>query len=226
MNLTDLRSAVRVQTQTTAGDLPDPTIDSFLSQAFERTVNGETEWPFFETHWDIALDPGASTIALPANVNQAGIMALYDMTNNFRLAMVGPEFGDDHYYGPQVGTTYPIQFSLWGGEIQLYPKVQAATVSRPYRLRGYRHALTWLTPANDPDCDARLHVALISYAVALAYAQQEDEVLEGTYMNRWQADVEGARRAIMEPRHHRPLVYAGSIHTSPVPLPSWVLAPP
>jgi hypothetical protein len=67
---------------------------------------------------------------------------------------------------------------------------------------------------------------LISYAVALAYAQQEDEVLEGTYMNRWQADVEGARRAIMEPRHHRPLVYAGSIHTSPVPLPSWVLAPP
>lgn len=226
MNLTELRTAVHVQTQTTTGDLPDSTIDSFLAQAFARTVQGETMWPFYETHWDVSLDPQATTIAVPANVNQAGIMALYDLLNNFRLVQVAPEFADDHYFGPQVGTNYPVQFSVWGDTIYLFPKVQTSDAARQYRLRGYRYPQTWLTPANEPDCDARLHVALIHYACALAYAQQEDETLEATYMDRWQRDAEQARSAIMEPRHHRPLVYSGSIESVPSSVPSWVLSPP
>lgn len=226
MNLTDLRTAVRVQTQTTSGDLPDPTIDSFLQQAFERTVNGETQWPFYETHWDVFLDPQATTIPIPANVNQAGIMALYDMTNMFRLTQVGPEFSDDHYSGVQVGTTAPLQYSLWGGYIHLFPRVQAAEDSRPYRIRGYRYPVMWLGADDSPDCDPRLHVCLVHYAVALAYAQQEDETLESSYMDRWMRDAELARKSIMEPRHHRPLVYAGSIETVPRPVTSYVLVPP
>lgn len=226
MNLTDLRTAVRAQTQTTSGDLPDPTVDSFLQQAFERTVNGETQWPFYETHWDVTLDPQQSTIPLPANVNQAGIMALYDMTNMYRLQQVGPEFSDDHYAGQQVGTLSPVQYSLWGNYIHLFPRVQLSDVARPYRLRGYRYPIVWLADDNSPDCDARLHTALIHYAVALAYAQQEDETLETSYMDRWQRDAEMARKQIMEPRHHRPLVYSGSIDGVPRPVTSWALTPP
>jgi hypothetical protein len=226
MNLIDLRTAVHVQTQTTTGDLPDATIDSFLAQAYARTVNGEMQWPFFETHWDVSLDPDATTITIPANVNQAGIMALYDLTNNFRLVQVAPEFADDHYIGPQVGTNYPVQFAVWGDTIHLYPRVQTSAVTRPYRLRGYRFPLTWLTPANEPDCDQRLHIALIHYACALAYAQQEDETLESSYMDRWMRDAEAARAVIMEPRHQRPLIYSGSIEAVPSPVTSWVLTPP
>lgn len=226
MNLTDLRTAVRVQTQTTSGDLPDTTIDNFLQQAFARTVEGETQWPFYETHWDVSLDPDQSTIALPANANPAGVMALYDMTNSFRLTQIGPEFSDDHYYGPQVGTVAPLQFAIWGDTIFLFPRVQTSSEARPYRLRGYRYPLTWLAATNEPDCDARLHVAMIHFAVALAYAQQEDEVLEATYMDRWMRDAEQARSVIMEPRHHRPLVYAGSAESVPVPVTNWVLVPP
>ena len=39
----------------------------------------------------------------------------------------------------------------------------------------------------EPDCDIRLHQLLAHYAIALCYAQQEDEVLEDVYMKRWQA---------------------------------------
>lgn len=226
MNLTELRTAVRAQTQTTQGDLADPIVDSFLQQAFERTINGESQWPFYETHWDVSLDPQQSTIPLPLNVNQAGVMALYDMTNMFRLTQVGPEFADDHYAGQQVGTTHPLQFAMWGGYIHLFPRVQLSDDARPYRVRGYRYPMTWLAADNSPDCDARLHVCLIHYAVALAYAQQEDETLETSYMDRWMRDAEMARKVIMEPRHHRPLVYAGSIETVPQPATNWVLTPP
>lgn len=226
MNLTELRSLVRAQTQTTQGDLPDPTVDAFLQQGFERTINGETQWPFYETSWDITLDPNTSTITIPGDVNQAGIMALYDVANNFRLTQVANEFAADHFLGPQVGSTWAFMYSLWGNEIQVYPWNRETTYTKHYRLRGYRRPLNWLTPAQEPDCDARLHVAISHYAVALAYAQQEDEQLEAVYMERWQRDAEAARRAIMEPRHQRPLVFAGSISMVPRWGASWVIDPP
>src|SRR5580765_7811773 len=110
MNLTDLRSVVRVQTQTTSGDLPDPTIDA------------ETQWPFYEQTWDVTLDPGASMIALPGDVNPPGIHSLTDKVNNYRLQMVAPEFAEGWYVGPQVGTMLPTQYSVWGGQITTYPR--------------------------------------------------------------------------------------------------------
>ena len=46
--------------------------------------------------------------------------------------------------------------------------------------------------------------------ISLAYAQQEDDVLEDRYMKRWQQDVEMARSAIMEPARNRPIVMYGN----------------
>ena len=226
MNLDELRTVVRTQTQTTAGDLPDPTIDSYLRQGFERTINAETRWPFYEQHWDLSLLAGEYMMALPGDVNPPGIMALYDTTNGFRLTQIAAEYGDDHFAGPQVGTISPVMFSVWGNTLYVWPRVQTSSVDRPYRLRGYRKPLLWLNASNEPDCDERLHLPLTHYAVALAYAQQEDETLETTYMDRWQRDVEMAHRAIMEPRHQRPLVMAGSIDSYDVKGPAWVLVPP
>ena len=226
MNLEELHGVVHAQTQTTSGDLADSTIDTFLRQGFERTINAETQWPFYEQSWDLVLTAGEMTMSLPGDVNQAGIMALYDTVNNFRLTMIAPEYGDDHFAGPQVGTTCSVMYSLWGDTVYLWPKLQPSSTDRLYRLRGYRRPLSWLTTSNVPDCDERLHLPLTHYAVALAYAQQEDDQLELTYMDRWQRDVEMAHRAIMEPRHQRPLVMAGSIDAYPVGGPTWVLEPP
>ena len=42
--------------------------------------------------------------------------------------------------------------------------------------------------------------------MALAYAAQEDEILEGVYMARWDRDAKAFMGAIMDPPRHRPLV--------------------
>lgn len=222
-----LRNSVRTQTQTDPADLPDATIDWHLQQGFERTINVETRWPFYEQTWELGLPAGATTITLPGDVNRSGVMALTDIANNFRLYYVGGEWADDHYAGPQVGTTWPIQFTIWGDEIALFP-TPSTSADMSYRLRGYRRPLVWLTPGNEPDCDQRLHLPLIHYAIALAYAQQEDDTLEAVYMDRWQRDVEIAHAGIMEPRHHRPLAYANSTDGMPARAsgPRWTLVPP
>lgn len=244
MNLSELLTMVHGQTQTTTGDLPDPTITNFLQQAFERTINGETQWPFYETTWQLSLANGQYQVDLPGDVNQAGIISLYDADRGIRMVMVAEEWAEtwfpdrptwDDDNSVWVSDTTPINlqvwYTVWGGKITFWPQYAVAidppTEPRSFMLRGYRQPLSWLTPADEPDCDPRLHVALAHYATALAYAQQEDETLETTYMDRWQRDAEAARRAIMEPRHQRPLAMAGSID-APVPRvgPGWVLVPP
>jgi hypothetical protein len=224
--LDELRTIVRTQTQTSSQDLPDPTIDVFLQQAFDRTINAETQWPFYEQTWELVLAANTMEMALPGDVNPAGIMALYDRTNNFRLSQIASEQADDSFAGPQVGTMQPYFYSIWNHTLFMWPRVQQSDQDRAYALRGYRRPVSWLTSANEPDCDQRLQLPLTHYAVALAYAQQEDEQLELTYMDRWQRDVELARRAIMEPRHHRPLVFPGSINSWAPSGPTWVLVPP
>lgn len=222
--LADLRSIVRTQTQTDSADLPDLTIDNYLQQGFERTINGETRWPFYAETWELVQDADATSLTLPGNVNPPGIRTLTDKLDEMRLGMVPQEYAEN-YYTHVVATGRPLMYSIWGDKANLWPGV-TFTDPRIYVLRGYRKPVVWLTPEFIPDCDPRLHLPLTHFATALAYAQQEDEVLEATYMVRWQNDVELAHKAIMEPVFHRPLVGAGSIDGRYYPTHQWVVVPP
>ena len=204
--LTELYDRVRAQTETDESELADSRINEFLEEAFNRTIAGENSWPFYEETWTLTQLVGESTLALPSDCNQPGIVSLFDLTDNRRLEMIDYGTAEDFYLGVVTSVAGPIQYSLWGGEIQLWPATEF-TATREYRLRGFRRAAAWssLGAGSEPDCDERLHLPLLHYAVALAYAQQEDEVLEANYMARWQRDVEMARQAIMEPTRHRPV---------------------
>ena len=224
--LIELRSIVRTQTQTDAADLPDATIDVYLQQGFERTVNAETRWPFYAQTWELVLAPGENTLTLAGDVAEPGIMALTDAASGARLGMVPQVWAEDRFVGGNGGMTTAGLYSVWGDKIYLWPQ-GTHVEERTYRLRGYRTPLVWLTPEGSPDCDPRLHLPLTHYAVALAYAQQEDEQLEQSYMARWLADVEIARQAIMDPVHQRPLVMAGAVGYACPPSNAWTfIAPP
>lgn len=203
--LAELYERVRAQTETSDTELSDARINQFLEEAFNRTIAGDNQWPFYEETWTLTQGIGDSTLTLPADCNQPGIVSLFDVTNNHRLEMIDYGTAEDLFLGLATTGT-PAYFSLWGGLIQLWPAV-TYTATHSYRLRGFRRAVAWSTlgAGSEPDCDERLHIALSHYAIALAYAQQEDEVLETTYMTRWQRDVEMARQAIMEPTRHSPV---------------------
>ena len=68
-------------------------------------------------------------------------------------------------------------FSVWSNRIFLWPR--RSSHPTPIILRGYRKPLAMFdAPTGQVDADPRLHQPLAHYAMALAYAQQEDEVLE------------------------------------------------
>jgi hypothetical protein len=209
VTVNELRSIVRTQTQTDPADLPDATIDVFLQQAFERTLNAEVEWPFYAKTWQVTQLANEPWITLPGDVSIPGIRALADADSGVRLSMVPQVWAEDRFPGNSTGSIGPAMFSPWGSQLSLWPAL-TYDADHDYTLRGYRRPLNWIAD-DQPDCDPRLHLPLSHYAVALAYAQQEDEVLEATYMARWQTDVELAHQNIMSPVHHRPLVMAGAV---------------
>jgi hypothetical protein len=184
--------------------MPNVIINAYLNEAFTRTIAAESEWPFYATTWTVTQTIGQSTLTKPTDLDS--ITSLADTGNsNYRLTGVDFDTAEDEYFKVLAPTGFATEYSLWGSLIYLWPQV-TFTALRTYTIRGYRQPTDWVTAVAAPDCDTRLHGCLAHYAVALAYAQQEDEVLEATYMQRWQTDAEAARRAIMEPQHHEPLM--------------------
>lgn len=209
--LTQLQALVHQQTETTESELPLTTITDYLAQAFERTVNAEVQWPFYENTWALVQTAGNTYLTMPSDLDDPGIMSLKDDDTGIRLEQLDSEEAEDRYWGTAIASgTRAVHYSVWNDVISLWPQI-TFTADRNYTMRGFRLPLAFPTVGSEsPDCDSRLHKALAHYATALAYAQQEDMELENQYMRRWQTDVEMARQVIMKPNHHRPLIMGPS----------------
>lgn len=217
MNLTQLREYIRTQLDMDEEELPNALLDTYLNEAFLRTISMENRWPFFEKRWGVAQIAGESAIVLPADCDPVGITSLQDMVSGVRLMQISNEIAEDNFVGAASVSTAPLYYSIYAGAITVWPPFQEGAAGRGYNLRGQRFPKDWIAlgASAEPDCDVRLHQLLAHYAIALAYAQQEDEVLEDTYMKRWQASYLVAHSAICSPRHHRPLIFNGGIPFSP-----------
>jgi hypothetical protein len=212
--LAELRALVRTQTETTASELPNGTIDWYLRQAFDRTVSAENTWPSYEERWVVTLPAGESSFPIPLDCNRTSINSLSDSTGpSLRLSMVDHETAEDLYgVNSTASALNPFEYSLWGTSVYLWPLPSYAE-DRNFLLRGHRYPIDWIAVGDNSEVDAdpRLHYPLAHYAIALAYAQQEDETLEDVYMRRWQMDVEAARSAIMEPPRQQPMRFGGGL---------------
>jgi hypothetical protein len=201
MKIEQLRQYVRDQLDLPEeDDLPTSQIDLYLAEGFQRTIQQERRWPFYEKYWTVSNENDRS-IDLPDDMS--GIASLIDQLTGHRLVQVAHELAEDNIPSEDLGI--PEFFTVWGDRIFLWPK---PTSDRVYQMRGWRKPvdLLDLLPSQEPDCDERLHLPLIAYACSMAYAQQEDEVLTQLYNTRWTQGVEIARNDIMRAQHHRPLV--------------------
>jgi hypothetical protein len=221
MTLLQLQQFVRDQTQTTIGELPDAIVNTWLQEAFNRTVAYENQWPWFEKTWIVTALPADEThtgytIEVPGDCNVSAITGFVSRDKGWRLPLTPHVTAQDNW-GPYPSTTGGyVAVSVWAGEFILWPNAPT-TEALDFSLVGFRYPVDWISegPAAYPDIDPRLHSALTHFAISLAYAQQEDETLESTYMQRWQTDVNTVRGAVMEPSQDRPLVF-GPQRTTPI----------
>lgn len=223
MTLQELRDYIRMQLDMDSEELPNPTLDAYIQEAFDRTSAMEDHWPDREVRLTAAKLAGTDDVTLPVGAGE--LISVMDMTNGgTRLVQVSNEQAEDNF--THINTTsIPLYYTLWGGKLRLWPS-PAGEVQ--LHLRSYRDSLPWMLQGASavPDLDQRLHISLAHYAIALCYAQQEDDVLEDVYMKRFAAGFEAAHAAICSPRHHRPLIYAGGLPLGGTGAQSMIWGPP
>lgn len=207
--LSDLRDYVWAQTQTNESELPTASIDDFLQEAFNRTIAMENQWPFYEKTWTLNQAEDTFVITYPTDVNPPAITGLFDPNVTWAqgIDLMAHNVAQEMYSNYPVVASRYLNYSIWANQIHLWPQITFPD-ARTLRLTGFRKPTDWIAsgPSGSPDCDSRLHLPLAHYAIALAYAQQEDEQLEANYMKRYEMDVMSARAAIMEPSQDRPLI--------------------
>lgn len=213
MDVEGIKSYVRAQLDVDEEELPDSLLNVYLQEAFDRTMAYDNRWPRNEHAWLVAKVPGTMTVSLPPDLNLPSLTSVWtvgsSVSDGHQLGIIDHKTGEDWYGYSQAGSVVePAYVSAWRGQLWLWPSPwidQAVDLS----VRGYRQPV-WTNGASDiPDLDPRLHVTLAYFAISLAYAQQEDEVLEGVYLARWDRDLRQQLRAILDPVHNRPLVLHG-----------------
>ena len=224
MDVQSLRNYVRQHLEVDEDELPDLILNVYFQEAFDRTMAADNRWPRYEKTWTVSTVPGSTEISLPADLNTPSIMSVVSVANGYRLVAINHENAED-LFAPttMIGGGSPTYYSLWGNKMHLWPDLDPSATA-DFQLRAYRQPV-WTNGASDvPDLDPRLHVTLCYFVMSLAYAAQEDDVLEGTYLARWDRDLRQQLKMIMEPVHHRPLVLHGGAPIGGVA--PWLINPP
>lgn len=207
MDVQGLRNYVRDHLEVDDEELPDSLLNVYLQDAFEQTIARDNRWPRYEKTWSISKGVDSLVAALPADLLISSIMSV--LNGIHQLAYITQENAElmfSQAAPPTVGT--PAYYSVWGRELNLWPN-PGVDVNYDMVVRGYRQPV-WSNEASGiPDLDERLHPAVAYYAMSLVYSAQEDEILEGVHMARWDRDVRGLMKAILDPPRHRPLVMNG-----------------
>lgn len=193
MNLQQMRDLVRAQLDLDDTDLPDALLDAFLQEGYDRVLQLEQRWPFFQFEWDIIFaEDGTAQMPIDASFIEMMITPdgrLLDRMASREAVLAFPP--------GQVGAGNPTGWSRLNRALYILP---APGDLYTVHATGYRMGSNWIGvvgASGECDCDRRLHLPICWYAASLGYAQQEDEVLEATYLNRFKESSAQARDAIM-----------------------------
>lgn len=211
VNLDQIRLMTRAQLDLDDTDLPDALLDNFVRDGYERIINMERRWPFFEQTWTVPVAAGDPLI-MPIDLAEADSLV---GTNGKRLHRVTRRWAEDRFnvVTPTTGTTGGFWYPL-GRQIYVLPNV---SVAETYQIVGFRLPSDWVSlgASAEVDADPRLHMAIVWYACSAGYAQQEDEVLEQTYMNRFRESAGIAHDAVMHPWSGQPRQVSSIRYGSP-----------
>jgi len=207
----ELITLVRDITDLDEADLPSSLVRTYMRDGYDRIINLERRWPFFEVSTTIntVANQRDYPMSQVGDGNMREVTSIVDtsMAGN-RLHLVSIDDAERVWNASLDQPSRPLYFVEWGNNIKLYPKPDTVY---PLSVRGYRKpTYTWVNDANlQVDCDERLHTAIAYYAIAQAYKRQEDNEMAVVYKQSFDEAVSLARRDLMRPSTHRPMIYAG-----------------
>jgi hypothetical protein len=189
-------------------DLPGALVRQFMRDGFDRIVNLERRWPFYESSYTLNTTPSQRDYPI-GSIGAGDLREVVSILDNSsagnRLTITSIDDAEALWHGSFDVPTRPLFYTEWGETIKLYPKPDAVY---PLSVRGYRKpSYTWVTDTTlQPDLDYRFHTALAYYAISQAYKRQEDTEMTNQYKQSFDEAVQLAKLEIMRPPSHRPMI--------------------
>lgn len=204
----DLVAFVRSITDLDEADLPAVLIKQYMKDGFQRIINLERRWPFFETTYslntvadqrDYPIKNIGETLPGAEDGDLREVISIIDNSSSGnRLSIVSLDDAEAVWHGSFDTPSRPLLFAEWGDVIKFYPKPD---VVYPLTIRGYRKPrYDWVADGTQQvDCDERLHDAIAYYAVSQVYKRQEDSEMSNVYKQSFDEAVSLARNDLMRP---------------------------
>lgn len=206
MNLAEVRQLVRDISDLDTTDLPNSLLDSYVKEAFQRIVALERRWPSYQETYTFSTVSGTRAYTISSIGDIREIISIVDTsTSGNRFTEIAYDDAEQVWLGNTDIAARPYFWAVWDSQIHLYPKPDAAY---SLTVRAYRNPLyTWLTnTSTEIDIDGWFHILLAYYALARVYQRQEDNEMAVSYQRSFEEGVAQARRDLMKPRSHRPML--------------------
>ena len=222
MSAANLRDTVRDITDLDATDLPDSLLNLYLRDGYYRILDIEKRWNFLEKSFtfNTVAEQRAYPIANFTADPMAQIVSIVDNTGvGLRLDMVSHDEAETTYVGSYDTSGDPLFYSIWEGNIHLFPKpnnVRALTV------RGYREPTDWINAEGNVDASSNLHFSLVYYACSRVYQRLEDVAMADAYKRSFDEGVTLAIKSIMIPNSHAHLVLSAGRTTGRPTFNGWM----
>jgi hypothetical protein len=175
LNLSALRNHVRSLVAINSTDLlSDADLTIFINESYMDILR-DADWPFLRNQTTLVMVPGTASYNLPAGVGEtqiASIAALSDDTNRRQLKPRN-RYATDDSPGPLV-TGYPTEYSVWRGQIQVFPTPDA---SETLTIRYLEDPVELATNTDTPIFDSKFHT-VVAYGAAVRVLFREGDDTE------------------------------------------------
>ena len=202
----EMRAYIRSTLEVSATELTDALVNAWLQEAHSR-ISTDKRLPFFDKDYSFDTVAGDQTYTLSAiGSDLAEVQAIHGP--RYSLQYIAHD--DAKRMWPSnvaAGTqTEPTHWSRRVDDVVLWPTPNAVY---SMQVEGLRKPAVFPSPATTPDLPEEFHDAVQLYALAKAYAQQDDAPMSALLMTQFDQLLRTLTNRHTAPPHPRPLVMNG-----------------
>lgn len=196
MNLQEIRDRTWSVLETDEDEFPTALLDAFALDGYNRIVGTDRRWPTFQTSSVVNVLANVPFFAVGGSqfvTAMREVTSLVNVTDKTRLYQ-RPYQDALEAYGTDTGT--PEAWSVWGGNIYLWPRNDSNVTLTAI---GFRDPERWWTdPSREIDCDSLLHMSILYFVLSRCFARMEDTELAGFYEQMFVSGVSSVAQTVMQ----------------------------
>ncbi len=203
-------------------DISTDLVNGFIKEGFQKIVALSQRYPYYQSTYllfTVVDDHSYTSFSRQnptpvTNVGISTIQQIISVVNNTdggnALIYIDQARAESIWVGTSDQAGIPGYFSIWGSELNLWPKPDAVY---NITVRGFRKpSLTWFSDINTSiDIDPQMQLPLINYVMARIFQFQEDTEMANEYMRSFEKAVAIIQGQLTAPSSNRQLIMSGGL---------------